>query len=979
MREKCGQLSEDWYNEIVNWTERKKKSEVKNLQLVVELLGTPRVLKDGKEVIFPYRKVEGFFYYLCVKQTVLRDEAIGVLWADCEENAARKNLRDALYHLKKLLSEDIIAAEGNNRICLQMDQIAAIDYLELTEENLLQSYNGEFLRYFYIKNCIEFEDWTEEIRNDLMCRYESTARKQIEAAALSGRTKLLVARGEDLIRGKICEEALYQQILSSLLRSGHGAEARQLYQRFCAMLEKEYGAEPEDKTRALIEDAASFEFARQTEPDSNGDKRDFFCREREMLEVLNNLHSFHQGEPAVSLLLTGEAGVGKSTILHKLTETLKKEEYVVLVYQCVQTEAELYLKPWNDLLAQVQEYGKSICITESAAPDFYGQMDTVIFATQYELYIKSTLDKLSRNVGNKKIVIVIDDVQWMDHASKRLLSNLIFWSQNQKILIVLAGREETSAEMTQFKVPLNAKGLLREITVPRFTLEETKEIIAACQPDLIAQENMLDEIYRSTAGNALFLLEFLKEIEHGGSASQLSEKTTGIIQSRLLAVPEQDRNLLDNISLYPRLATLEDILILDERPRAQIIESLERLLSCQLIRPSSTYNKNGYGFAHQLIREYIYNGMLEDKRKMLHGLVAESYEKKFIATEDERLYPMLIYHFNFSGNVYKTYTYQLEYLRDFYAVQHEIYPTVLTSKQEMDIPIRQLDGSDGLVALAEKIRALNQKEAGVDLLRMKLEFLIGRYDLFSGSFERGLSNIKVSIAIARKRNDGQYLMENDLQMIFHAIQIHNLKMFDEYITACEELLTQYDYSEADICTVLRLRGLYYLKNYRYAEAEKIFQEVIARLEPLCRQETSYRIGLAACYNYLGESRQAVGKLEEALGYFLKAIECSKKELTFSGLGVFYCNAGYIFYCQGNLDEAENYVDQGNRCLEERGALWGRAKAAGYKALIAIQRENWEAAEAYYRAAYEFAQRGGNPTALSLVREIEYRLKTTRSG
>lgn len=72
------------------------------MEVQVFLLGNPRVLLDHTEVIFPYRKVEGLFYYLCIKGVVSRDEAIGIFWADCTEGSARKNLRDALYHLKAL-------------------------------------------------------------------------------------------------------------------------------------------------------------------------------------------------------------------------------------------------------------------------------------------------------------------------------------------------------------------------------------------------------------------------------------------------------------------------------------------------------------------------------------------------------------------------------------------------------------------------------------------------------------------------------------------------------------------------------------------------------------------------------------------------------------------------------------------------------------------------------------------------------------
>ena len=141
------------------------------MEVQVFLLGNPRVLLDHTEVIFPYRKVEGLFYYLCIKGVVSRDEAIGIFWADCTEGSARKNLRDALYHLKKLFGEELISAEGNNRITLKKECIASIDFDQVTEENIFQRYTGDFLGYFYIKNCIEFENWATGIREDLLRQY----------------------------------------------------------------------------------------------------------------------------------------------------------------------------------------------------------------------------------------------------------------------------------------------------------------------------------------------------------------------------------------------------------------------------------------------------------------------------------------------------------------------------------------------------------------------------------------------------------------------------------------------------------------------------------------------------------------------------------------------------------------------------------------------------------------------------------------
>ena len=69
----------------------------------VHLLGRPYVEVDGERVNFPYKKAEGFFYYLCVKKTATKGRNhIRALGAD-NENVGRKNLREAVYQIKKLL------------------------------------------------------------------------------------------------------------------------------------------------------------------------------------------------------------------------------------------------------------------------------------------------------------------------------------------------------------------------------------------------------------------------------------------------------------------------------------------------------------------------------------------------------------------------------------------------------------------------------------------------------------------------------------------------------------------------------------------------------------------------------------------------------------------------------------------------------------------------------------------------------------
>ena len=103
----------------------------------VQLLGRPGVLLLGEKVSFPYQKVEGLFYYLCVNNQISRSQAISVLWAGSSEATARKNLRDAVYNIRKVLGQDILTMEGNTLIVLNRQMDIDIDIEHVTRENLL--------------------------------------------------------------------------------------------------------------------------------------------------------------------------------------------------------------------------------------------------------------------------------------------------------------------------------------------------------------------------------------------------------------------------------------------------------------------------------------------------------------------------------------------------------------------------------------------------------------------------------------------------------------------------------------------------------------------------------------------------------------------------------------------------------------------------------------------------------------------------
>ena len=193
-------------------------------------------------------------------------------------------------------------------------------------------------------------------------------------------------------------------------------------------------------------------------------------------------------------------------------------------------------------------------------------------------------------------------------------------------------------------------------------------------------------------------------------------------------------------------------------------------------------------------------------------------------------------------------------------------------------------------------------------------------------------------------------------------------MYYQNLLVCEQLVKEHEYSEADNCTVMRLRGLFCMKSSQYAQAESVLQQVIRRMEALCKTNSDYRMGLAACYNYLGESRQARKLWKEALEYYQKAIQCCDNEMV-SGVAVFQANAGYALLQLGLLDEAQEHIDKANRCFETLGAMWGRSRAQSYAALLAMKKGDWDEAKRRYELAKQSSQKGGNPASIILVSQV----------
>lgn len=945
--------------------------------IIITLMNAPTVIVDGEKKIFPYRKMEGLFYYLCLKKRITRDEAIGIFWADCDEQSARKNLRDAIYHIKKIVGPNVITMDGNVFISISSDIHLKVD-VDSVKDNILENYKGEFLRYFYIKNCLEFENWMDENRRELRELYIKEAVRQLEAAKQRREVNDTLKYAYMLLDILYLDEGLYRNVMEFLLKEGEYSGVVGLYQKLEGAVRQDLDAEPEAETRTLMEKV--LKLRKKVAEKSGKEQQVFFGRQKELYDIYDCVQNHlikKEESPTSFVLISGEAGVGKTSLITRLRSILEEEKFTIFSYCCYASEKDLYLKPWNGILNKIQEY------CQQQKKDLSGETYTFpeeitdyrLFVTHYGIHLENLLRTFCKKYCTCGFVLFLDDIQWMDSSSIQLLSNMLFRLRDCPIAVVAASRQERTKEMSELKVLLMRESLLKEIELKHFTLEETKELIGAKAGELLAEPGKAEQMYQYTGGNALFLTELIKTIKENDNGScaltdgELPTKTLSIIQSRLANLTDEELELLNILAVFPNGATSDDLKILSQESEMKICDLLERLLEHQIIIEKVKVSKITYEITHALIKNYVISQISAGRLSVYHREVASYYEKKYIETDDVELMPVLIYHYENAKNIYKMYLYRLEYMKIFFAGKEEIYPSMSAGFTDQLFLPDLTPGDNILIPLAKEIRALPENDKNYQKLRMMVEYLIGRYDLSSGDYMKGLRNIEACIMAAKHLKNQQYLMDGYLQMIYYAIQVYNLDMMWEYIEKCEDLLEEYDFSDLARYVVERLKALCYIKKENYQEATAILDELIPKLEKYYILNPSYAVGLPACYNYRGEIYMKQEEWDDALTYISKAVSiCSTKSPT-AGLGMSYTDIGIILYQMNNYDKASEYFKKARNCFQNLSIQWGRTKEEAYSALIELKLGKAKSALLHYSTACRYAGKDYSPHTMAILQDV----------
>ncbi len=369
------------------------------------------------------------------------------------------------------------------------------------------------------------------------------------------------------------------------------------------------------------------------------------------------------------VLLAGDAGIGKTTLIAELARQVHSAGAIVIAGRSPRETVVPYqpfleaLRHWAlnalvaDLRANTREYGPELArlIPElrRRVPDLPPPPQDEPETERYRLFeaVVGLLTDLSRSAP---VLLVLDDLQWADRPTLLLLRHLARATNPARVLILGSYRSaERGDTFTNALTELRRDRLASELDIKGLDEAETAELVRLRAGEAPARA-FIRALYEETEGNPFFVEEIIRHLIEAGvkvgtaSASELQrfglpEGVKQVIAFRLGRLEAPAAELLRVAAVMGRDVDGELLERVVQLGEDEFLAALEETLGAVLLVESDE-RPGSYLFSHALIRETLYESMSALRRARIHKRVGEAIEAEQ-GRRQERYLPELAYHF----------------------------------------------------------------------------------------------------------------------------------------------------------------------------------------------------------------------------------------------------------------------------------------------------------------------------------------------
>ena len=926
--------------------------------LYFQLFGNPRIVLNGEVVVFSFSKINALLYYLAVNKSASRDEVAGLLWPNMADRNAKKNLRNAIYQANKVLGHDYIETPNNRMLVLNeaLGIRSDVDQFMAEPMTQLDLYTDEFLKGFYLKDSESFDLWVTRMRNVYEQQFVQSCYQKVESDIQSGQFDGVEQNIQRLISIDEFDERHYQLLMRYYHDNHLSAKVIEVYYQLSHLLDTELGVTPSQESKQLYERTLMMANAKQ-QKELLPNRHSFWGRHSEIEFLETRFNRRIASMKPRSVLLIGDAGIGKSTLCRRVLENCHEHAYLIEL-KCYQIEEEHCLRTWRRALEQLEQ-----CFLQSnqALPERWHQVIEHFFpnwknektATQQEGDVSQLLIEAMQMLSDTMpLIILIEDIQWLDDASLAVLTNLLLHLSPERVQFMLTLRPTKNLALERCISTVNLYEKIDTLSIPAFTLNEMRQWLDKYYTEIHIANEDVEALYHRTQGNPLYVSEFMQQYVYAHRFDDIPPKVELTLKNQMSGLTQGERDFLYTLSFFDVPVPFALIKQLVNQEPLEMMTGIEQLLVLNLVEEINEESNVYFQLRHPLLQEYLYSNQSHAQRRIIHGEIARLLEQdKQMSEQISDVYAQIAKHYQFAKQELKSVYYQLLHLQSKLDIQHELFPIY----ENLDQLYQNIETMDSLevtsqfVELAERIKQLEgryQQDTDYQWIVVNILYLEGRYQIRCGNYEQGISNLQQVIRKAKEFENMDFLLEAYRQMIYYFIQTDNAKGMIEYVDLAFHIAVQGNNHEA-IGIMLRLKGLYHLMTGDLGRAEEMLHESIRFFSLTEATRTKFASNIAAANDYLAEIARIRGNYQEAIEWLNKAILLSEDHISQGSKGIFLVNMAMTLYAQHSYDLAEQYLEEAWCVYSKQTNQWRRPHLEAYRVLNAWRKCDWEMVETYF--------------------------------
>jgi DNA-binding SARP family transcriptional activator len=532
----------------------------------------------------------------------------------------------------------------------------------------------------------------------------SVLERRIEADLSLGQHRELVGELEALVQAHPWRERLTGQLMLALYRSGRQADALGAYGRTRQVLVEEHGIDPtpalQELQLAILNQSPQLELSGQGDSygsmtfssDPYGAGGDatrlgpalsapgagnavplpgrlafrppvgIVGRERELELISDAYKRVVGGEGREMLLVSGEAGLGKTTLVAEAARVAFDNGACVLFGHC----DEDLTRPYQFFAEALEHY-----VTHAAEERILRYMTT--HGSELSRLAPSLLNRFSDLPPSKAtdtdteryllfaaavglvamvseyqpVVLVLDDLQWADKGSLALLRHLVATEQSREILILATYRDSELTYADALRETLGA--LRRHVGVGRIELTGLDDSAVVSYLEAAAGQD-LDEagvglahaVFRETDGNPFFVSEVLRHLSETGAIYReangrwvvgdtlehmaLPDSVREVIGGRVVRLGKNAERVLGLAAVIGRDFDLDVLSRTTSTSENDLLDLLDAAAAVALVGELSD-TPGRFSFTHALIQHTLYQDLGPTRRARAHRRVAEALEE----------------------------------------------------------------------------------------------------------------------------------------------------------------------------------------------------------------------------------------------------------------------------------------------------------------------------------------------------------------